>query len=71
MAAPTQAGMPPDTELDNGCQVLFSAIDPASGADVSGVLFTDGLLYVEVTKGSEEALTSGPFMLVPGPGSGI
>jgi hypothetical protein len=61
--------MPPDTELDNGCQVVFEAISPADGSTVAGVAFTDGTLYVDVVQGSVEELQSGPFMLVPGPGS--
>lgn len=61
--------MPPDTELDNGCQVVFSAIDATTGNAVSGVQFTAGIVYVDVTKGSEEHLNQGPFMLVPGPGA--
>lgn len=69
MATPTEAGMPPDTELDNGCTVVFDAIDPTTGASVSGVTFTAGVLYVDVTQGSVENLQSGPFMLVPGPGA--
>jgi hypothetical protein len=66
---PTEAGMPPDTELDNGCTVTFDAIDPTTGAAVAGVQFTDGVLYVDVTEGSAADLQSGPFMLVPGPGA--
>jgi hypothetical protein len=69
MAAPTLASMPPDTELDNGCQVIFEALDPSSGATVAGVAFTAGVIYVDVTQGSEHQLLSGPFMLVPGPGA--
>jgi hypothetical protein len=59
--------MPPDTELDNGCQVVFEAISATDGSTVAGVAFTDGTLYVDVVQGSVEALQSGPFMLVPGP----
>lgn len=69
MAIPLEAGMPPDTELDYGCQVVFDAIDPVSGASVSGVLFTGGVLYVDVTQGDVTQLSVGPFMLVPGPGA--
>lgn len=64
-----EGGMPPDTELDNGCTVVFDAIDPATGATVSGVKFSAGVLYVDVTQGDVGALASGPFMLVPGPGA--
>ncbi len=69
MATPTEAGMPPDTELDNGCKVVFEAIDPVTGAAVAGVKFTAGLLYVDVTQGEVAGGTTGPFMLVPGPGA--
>jgi len=61
--------MPPDTELDNGCQVVFEAISSVDGSTVAGVLFTAGVIYVDVTHGSAEQLESGNFMLVPGPGA--
>jgi hypothetical protein len=70
MPAPTTASMPPDTELDNGCRVIFEALDPNDGSTVSGVEFTAGVIYVDVTQGSAQSLGSGPFMLVPGPSAG-
>lgn len=67
MPTPTTASMPPDTELDNGCQVVFEALDPNDGSTVAGVAFTAGVIYVDVTRGSAQQLVEGAFMLVPGP----
>ncbi len=67
--APLTASMPPTTELDNGCTVIFEALDAATGATVAGVNFDNGLIYVDVTQGEVTQLESGPFMLVPGPGA--
>lgn len=60
------SGMPV-LPLTKSCQVKFEAIDPSTGAAVSGVLISDAVIYAtdsapdEVTVGD-----SGPFMLVPG-----
>ncbi len=58
-----------ETELDNGCKVVFEALSPVDGSTVTGVAFTKGLLYVDVTQGEVTGGTVGPFMLVPGPGA--
>jgi hypothetical protein len=68
MAQPLIAGMPPECALVNGCSVQFVAIDPSDGSTVTGVTISNASIYVETT-GSPESLSSGPFMLVPGPGS--
>lgn len=61
----------PSVELADGCRVVFEAIDPASGAPVSGVSIVNAALWVSDLSGSGDpaALESGPFMLVPGPGA--
>lgn len=61
----------PSVDLDNGCRIVFEAIDPASGNAVSGVSIVNAALWVTDLGGSgdAEALASGPFMLVPGPGA--
>ena len=37
MSAPLVAGLPPDLDLDGGYTLRFDAVDPATGATVSGV----------------------------------
>lgn len=69
MGIPLVAAMPPDTELDNMCQVFFAAMDPTTGNNVSGVLYTQGTLWVDVTAGADALANSGPFMITPGPGA--
>jgi hypothetical protein len=68
MGAPLKAGIPPDALLTNGCTVTFAALNPSNGAVVSGVVLTSSSLLIEGT-GSAHGDTSGPFMLVPGPGA--
>lgn len=70
MAAPMKTALPPDMGLSAGYIIRFNAIDPTTGANVSGVTFTNAVLHVRnLTGGPAEALASGPFMLVPGPGA--
>lgn len=68
MSAPQKEPMPPECTLDNGCTVEFAAISPTTGAAITGVKVSNANIYVE-SSASGEALNSGPFMLVPGPGA--
>jgi hypothetical protein len=45
MAEPLIAAMAPGLPLTANCRVVFEALDPASGAAVSGVKVTDPVLY--------------------------
>lgn len=70
MAAPLSASMPQFTQLGNNALIVMEAIDPTSGAAVTGVKFTQVDIYADVQDapggGNDK---SGPFMLVPGPGA--
>ncbi len=69
MAQPLTVAFPPSLVLTDGWTVTIAAVDPTTGADVSGVEITEALLQVEVIEGAGgAALSSGPFMFVPGPG---
>ena len=68
MAKPYTAAMPPDTELDNDCNIEFVAIDPATGNAVTGVTVSNMSIYFDDVGGSGD-FSYGPFMLVPGPGA--
>lgn len=46
MATPLIAGLPPGMYLPAGYRVRLNALDPVSGATVSGVVVTDVSLYV-------------------------
>lgn len=67
MAQPLTQPLPPSLELWGGCTVGVAALDPTTGAPVSGVNIANVTIEVELTEGSEADLESGPFMLVPGP----
>jgi len=69
MAQATEAALPPNVDLDLNCQLVFEAVDPTTGDPVSGVTISNALFRVE-TGDIGADLSSGPFMLVPGPESG-
>lgn len=69
MSLPIDAGMPPDLDLPDGYVLTWAAIDPTTGADVSGVAVSNvsifGTLLPTGTGGTLDQ--AGPYMLVPGP----
>jgi hypothetical protein len=70
MAQPLTVAFPPNLVMTDGWQVTIAAVDPVTGADVTGVTITEALIQVDnIGPTSDAALSSGPFMLVPGPGA--
>lgn len=68
MAQPLTVALPPNIVLWDGCQIRVTAIDPTTGATVSGVTVSAVSLEVEQLAGGDLVdASSGPFMLVPGP----
>jgi hypothetical protein len=68
MAQKANAPLAPNLDLDQGYSVRFTAVDAASGADVTGVKVSNAsLICANLTQNPAEQLQSGPFMLVPGP----
>ena len=62
--------MAPELDLPDGYRVVFAAVDPATGAAVSGVTVTDVSIFGTILgTGSGTETVLGPFMLVPGPGA--
>jgi hypothetical protein len=56
--------------VSGDCRIQFEAIDPSTGAAVSGVTISLAVIYAtDVAAGQETLDGAGPFMLVPGPGS--
>ena len=69
MPEPLIAGLPPNLDLPDGYEVRFNALDPTTGAQVTGVVVTAATLYVQTLAGGATVdLNSGPFKLVSGPG---
>lgn len=68
-APPLIAGLPPDLDLGGGYIIRFDAVDPATGATVSGVKVSGVSIDAADLAGNVLALDFGPFMLVPGPGA--
>ena len=71
MSAPAYIqSMPPDMLLSDGYTIRLSAIDPTTGADVTGVTVTDYSIFgANLAAIPNEDYAYGPFMLVPGPGA--
>lgn len=70
MAVPVSVPMPGELDLPDGYQVVFAAVDPATGNAVSGVTVTNVSLFGTILgTGASGQLPLGPFMLVPGPGA--
>ena len=68
-APPLIAGLPPDLDLPGGYTFRFDAVDPVTGATVSGVLVSAVAVGAADLAGNAQGLDFGPFMLVPGPGA--
>lgn len=70
MAAPMIAPLPPGIVLSGDYTVRFTALDPTTGATVSGVTVSGATIQLDNPSGAAPAaLQAGPFMLVPGPSS--
>jgi hypothetical protein len=68
MAQPFKVAFPPNLDLDGGSIIRVSAIDPTTGAFVSGVSIANlSIQVIDVTGAGPQAFEAGPFMLVPGP----
>lgn len=72
MAQKIDVPIPEGIDIGDGWQIVWDAVDPNTGASVSGVKVSNAnVCYPPVGGqgggGTEEPL--GPFMLVPGPGA--
>lgn len=69
MAQKIKTALPPNLDLGGSWRVEWDAVDPTTGASVSGVKISHTSLSVEdLSGGLAGILDSGPFRLVPGPG---
>ena len=57
--------------LTYGCTVSWEAIDPTTGATITGVVIRDATLYGNPLPPRDAGPIApvGPYMLVPGPGN--
>lgn len=70
MAAPQNAPMPQQYDLNDDYIIRLTALDATTGATVAGVnVGTVTLMVDNLSGGSLVSGTFGPFMLVPGPGA--
>ena len=63
MAQKLTASMPENMDLAASYTVQWAAVDPTTGAAVSGVVVKNGaMLVTQVTPGSADQLAFGPFV---------
>lgn len=68
MAQKISASMPQNMHLDVTFVIEWAALDPTTGAPVSGVTVSNAAMLVsDLVNTNPQALATGPFMLVPGP----
>jgi len=63
-AEPLQGSLPPDCELSAGYVIRLVALDPTTGARISGVTLSEVSLFVTDLQGNLGYLTPDP-LLVP------
>jgi hypothetical protein len=68
MSQPLIVTLPPNLQLWEGCVIRVTALNPTTGAVVSGVNVKNITIEADQLEGSESDLAVGPFMLVTGPG---
>lgn len=66
MSLPVKTGMPDNLVIADGYIIKFRAVDPTTGADVSGVNVSAAAIQASDTGA---VAVTGPFQLVPGPGA--
>jgi hypothetical protein len=70
MPQPLIAGLPPGLALPAGYQLRVNAIDPTSGANVTGLTVSNFSIFATNLVGTDASeLEAGPFLLVPSPDS--
>jgi hypothetical protein len=72
MAQKLNVNMPEDVVIGDGWTVEWDAVDPTTGASVSGVVISQANVTAadeSLGLGTGTAGPVGPYMLVPGPGA--
>lgn len=70
MSLPVKTGLPDNLIVSGGYQIIWAAVDPVTGADVTGVVISKATVQATDLSGGATGLEQvGPFMLVPGPGA--
>jgi len=70
VAQKIDVALPEDIVIGDGWTVEWDAVDPNTGASVSGVIISDAnVTAADLSVGASGSFDSGPFMLVPGPGA--
>ena len=67
MSEKLTAALARDLVLGDGYIVRFAAVDPTTGADVSGVTITNVNIDADTLGTSTDTIPAGPYLLVGGP----
>lgn len=68
MPLPKSAPLPDDLDVSGAYTIRWAAVDPVTGADVSGVVISNASAEVDLLSADTgSGFIPGPFMLVPGP----
>ena len=69
MAQKLDVALPDDVEIGDGWIVEWDAVDPTTGASVSGVkVSAANLTAADLSEGGGGGVEPGPFVMVLGPG---
>lgn len=63
MAKPAAAALPPDLNLPAGYVIRVNAVDPTTGAQVTGVTVTELSLYVNDLSGNLDLNAANPILI--------
>jgi hypothetical protein len=69
MAQKIDVALPDEIVIGDGWIVEWDAVDPTTGASVSGVVISDANVTADDVSAAGGAIDFGEFMLVPGPGA--
>ena len=67
MAQALDIPMPPNLDIGPSCTLRVTALDPTTGALVSGVTVNTVVLSVALVSGTSDGLVTGDWFLMPGP----
>jgi hypothetical protein len=63
MPLPVKTGFPEELPISDGYQIIFAAVDPTTGADVSGVTITDASIYASATGDTNQLTVANPILI--------
>lgn len=69
MSLPVKTGLPDNLIIGDGYTIKWRAVDPTTGADVTGVKVSKATVQATPTVTADTLEELGPLRLIPGPGA--